>query len=72
MAEDCFVTALSRARVEGADHFIDPETGTNIALENGEPGRYGMMVRHLRLEDKKKRDRQWWRWAVRLFQRVKS
>jgi hypothetical protein len=60
-----FSDALSQARIDGAQSFIDPETGTTIGVDrDGNPGRYGLMVRSLRLEDQRKNN-VWWRRASR-------
>jgi hypothetical protein len=68
---DSFSSALARARIENAESFIDPETQTLIALEDGMPGKYGMMVRSLRLEDQKAREKTWWAFVSRIWTTVK-
>ena len=58
---ETFIEALAGARMDGDHAFIDPETHALIGLDRqGNPGRYGMLVRELRLADQA-RDRVWWR-----------
>lgn len=61
-----FADALAEARLHGSTSFTDPETGTEISIDprTGIPGNYSMMVRHLRLEDQRRKN-VWWRRAGR-------